>query len=359
MKVVMFGVYRRYARSSKEQLRQDFGTYPPAPLRCQEANLEFVVVQVRGPGRWLNYWRRSAEVLGAFELDRSLVATELLPVLVSLSRCTDDLKAALPAQPLPHPYIAPRFVVRLTIMMALRRFEKSRKRGLAYFVPLTGDDQQVTVLGKAGDDDHRIAAILAHEHVHFLQNRHRVKPSKGQSNLSSLLTAPKGEDHFVLYLLEPLEVEARLHELVLSYYRDRQALPQTVDAFLGLLADWHEFGEYLAVITIGTGLSLSGTGREYRPRSLMFGDQLGTVLGFLKDGETTMRYITEVLPVMYGHLLMYYGDVRASEAFLAQLARPNLYDELYGSAPTGAANDVMKETLMPIRFATTSQPPAR
>lgn len=45
-------------------------------------------------------------------------------------------------------------------------------------------------------------------------------------------------DGFILHLLERLEVEVGLHELVLSYYRAWHMLPQTVDAFLTMLADW-------------------------------------------------------------------------------------------------------------------------
>jgi hypothetical protein len=37
-------------------------------------------------------------------------------------------------------------------------------------------------------------------------------------------------------LLERLEVEARLHEVVLSHYRARHMLPQMIDAFLGMLS---------------------------------------------------------------------------------------------------------------------------
>ena len=45
--------------------------------------------------------------------------------------------------------------------------------------------------------------------------------------------------------------------------------------------------------------------------------------------ELTCRFITEVLTVMYGNLLRYYGDETASSAFLFDIARPNLYDVLY------------------------------
>jgi hypothetical protein len=172
--------------------------------------------------------------------------------------------------------------------------------------------------------------VLAHEHLHFLQNEHAVGRNKRVAKFPRILAEKYEQDPFVLYLLEPLDLEARLHELILSFYRARQVLPQTLDAFLGLLADWEEFGEFLTQMTAFSGLNVRATGRVFRLRSEELGGQLGMVLGFLKDPETMKQFITEVLPVMYGHLLQYYGDLPASRNFLAQIVRPNLYDALYG-----------------------------
>ena len=50
----------------------------------------------------------------------------------------------------------------------------------------------------------------------------------------------------------------------------------------------------------------------------------------IKTNELAFRYITEVLSVMYGNLLKYYGDDAAGCSYLKDIARPNFYDELYG-----------------------------
>jgi len=52
-------------------------------------------------------------------------------------------------------------------------------------------------------------------------------------------------------------------------------------------------------------------------------------LSALKDPDATKRFVCEVLPVMYGNLLRYYGDAHGSACFLTQIPRPNLYDQLY------------------------------
>ncbi len=68
------------------------------------------------------------------------------------------------------------------------------------------------------------------------------------------------------------------------------------------------------------------------------------VLLSMPDG-LTLRFITEVMPVMYGNLLKYYGDDVMSSKFLAQIARPNLYDELYAFPATAPAE---RDALSPV-----------
>lgn len=197
-------------------------------------------------------------------------------------------------------------------------------------LPLTEDDRQITLFGKTNRNPALRNEVLAHEHVHYLQNREDSNRRKKLHNPFQILPAVRAEDQFVLYLLECAEVEARLHELVLSYYRAKRVLPQTLDEFLGMLADWDEMGAYLVQMTAYAGLTIHPSGKPFAMRSAMFSGQLAAVLGFLKDPEMTRRFICEVLPVMYANLLRYYGDSSASARFAAEYVRPNLYDVLYG-----------------------------
>lgn len=325
----MFSIYRRQTRTSQEQLRDDFGAFPPVPLKGEPPVSSFFVVRVRGPGAWINYWRRSGELMSAFESARATVTPVLLEAMNRFCKVGSGGESAS-GQVQPHRYIAPRLLVRLCLISVFRAPEKERTRGLGYFLPITSHDRQITLLANAHRKAGLADEVLAHEHLHFLQNEHEANRNKGVKNLPHILAATRAKDPFVLYLLEPLEVEARLHELVLSFYRARQMLPQTVDSFLSMLADWEEFGDYLTQMTAFAGLNMRGTGRVFPLRSTQLGEQLGMVLGFLKDAETIRQFLTEVLPVMYGHLLQYYGDAAASRDFLSQIARPNLYDALYG-----------------------------
>ncbi|UUZ46652.1 hypothetical protein LP420_22370 [Massilia sp. B-10] len=209
------------------------------------------------------------------------------------------------------------------------------KARMGLVLPLTRDDRQITLFGKTNRNPALRNEVLAHEHVHFLQNRQDSNRSKKLHNPHQILPAERAEDQFVLYLLECAEVEARLHELVLSYYRSKCVLPQTLGEFLGMLADWDEMGAYLVQMTADVGLTMPSSGKPFAMRSTMFSGQLAAVLGILKDPEMTKRFVCEVLPVMYANLLHYYGDASASAKFAAQYARPNLYDALYRAGATG------------------------
>jgi len=63
--------------------------------------------------------------------------------------------------------------------------------------------------------------------------------------------------------------------------------------------------------------------------SLGFVQQMEAILLKINSIDMLYRFISEVLAVMYGNLLKYYGDSISSEAFLHLIERPNLYDELY------------------------------
>lgn len=313
--------YQRTTHTSAQQLREDFGVFPPFPLECAPPSSSFVLVRVRGPGAWFNYWRRSEELLCAFELAPETVTAELLAVFNGFYR--KDSRAA-------QAFTVPRWAMNVVLIIGLRRSFRSRRRAMGLVLPLTRDDRQITLFGKTNRNPALRNEVLAHEHVHFLQNRQDSNRSKKLHNPHQILPAERAEDQFVLYLLECVEVEARLHELVLSYYRSKCVLPQTLGAFLGMLADWDEMGAYLVQMTANAGLTMHSSGKPFAMRSAMFSGQLAAVLGILKDPEMTKRFICEVLPVMYANLLHYYGDASASAKFAAQYARPNLYDALYG-----------------------------
>lgn len=309
-------------------VHEDFGEFPPTPLQCEPPTSNFVVVRVRGLGAWINYWRRSGELLQMWELSPNTVAPELAKALSGFERRKIDNKAGQHSPLHPHCYIAPRPLIRACLVLSFRRQEGRRKRGFGYVLPFTQHDLQITIIGRA---DRVAAEVLTHEHLHILQSENTTPRNNNVRDLHYILERKWADVSFVRYLLEHREIEARLHEIVLSHYQVQRRLPQTVETFLGMLADWEDIGEHLALMAEQAGQNLQGTGLTFSPRSAVFGGQLGDALSVLKDPKVTKEFLCEVLPVMYGNLLKYYGDTRASIRFHAQILRPNLYDRLYGS----------------------------
>jgi hypothetical protein len=285
--------YNRLERSSEEQLHEDFGEFPPIPLQCVPPASTFVVVHVRGPGAWVNYWRRSAELLEVLESAPETVTPEILEALSGLHKIN--------VQTVPEPgraqvgrrYVVPRPFVRALLIWLFRRADTFRSRLVGHVMPITQQDCQITLLAHAR---RMIADVLTHEHLHFLQHRDSLDRNKKVREPQQVLKDEGVQDPYVLYLLEHREAEARLHELVLSYYRERGKLPQTLDTFLSMLADWKTSGEILELRTVQVGLKMRGTGRSFKLRSEQFSAQLSLLISSLRNPEATAQFICEVLP---------------------------------------------------------------
>lgn len=160
----------------------------------------------------------------------------------------------------------------------------------------------------------------------------RSYPAVEKEECPQLLLSDKAlTEPFYLYLLEKEEVEARLHESVLSFYRTHRQLPKTVQDFLGLLAASQQLGWLISGTMVLQGVSFNQEMGTYPEREVMFVEQLEFVLLAIKSRELLCKFLTEVLTVMYGNLLRYYGDDAASRSLLMDIKRPNFYDDLYGT----------------------------
>ena len=104
----------------------------------------------------------------------------------------------------------------------------------------------------------------------------------------------------------------------------------TVPMFLGMLAASQQLGELVILTLEHGGVSFDRLVVPYPEREAMYAEQLESILYYIKTPELSCRFITEVLTVMYGNLLRYYGDEAASRNFLQGITRPNFYDDLYG-----------------------------
>lgn len=184
-----------------------------------------------------------------------------------------------------------------------------------------------------------IGAIVSHEHVHFLQyldcvSRCSYLLGRRVINRHLLFSDVKdSDDKMSDYFFAEHEVEARLHELVVNYYRRHKCLPLDILGLASLV-----FKSVPVFFSKSSGLQsekmlrwkeMNKKNLSYC-RSLMIGSDVLMMCESIKSEKEGVRYVYEVLPIFYARLLRYYGDEIASQQFSEKIIRPNFYDQLYG-----------------------------
>jgi hypothetical protein len=198
---------------------------------------------------------------------------------------------------------------------------------------------QVTIrMGNLNKQQRSDVSTISHEHIHLLQHRnnqincHIKSPQDLIKSPQDLLKYDFDESFYkhILYVLQRNEIEARLHEMVLSFYLVHRHLPLTTTDFLGLFSSSLSlvFGKEFPIFLHNMNVKFVEF-EKYSVRESRFADDLKFCFFSIKTKELKYRFVTEVLTVMYGNLLNYYGDPVASENYLKEIPRPNLYDELY------------------------------
>jgi len=319
-------------KTSTSQLKEDFGDFPPFPLRCKNTDISFKIVKVRGMGAFYNAMNmitneiKSANPKAEFKSSakHGFVSDEQKIIIDSAKAMYDVIEGQ-----------SKFFVYILFCVMLPRLFVKLRNSSLnestisGYFIPVRGFENQITIRSDTVKRENNLSSVVSHEHIHLLQYKNLESIVPAVKNADMLLCDKYKDDAFVLYLLDSRESEARLHEVVLSYYRIKKELPLTKDGFIKLLAGSNQLGWLVTSAMESNNIGLKGEITEYFERDVEFVKQLELILLFCKNPDMMFRFITEALPVMYGNLLRHYGDEESSFCFMNTVERPNLYDTLY------------------------------
>lgn len=356
MKKIIATHYKKVLSTSVNQFEQDFGCYPPAPLRGDKPKTKFSIIYVTSLGKvvyQIDMIRRlvnsdESSKSSVFIKDESLI--KLAESIKKTRRVFYDSKfsflslgfikrifvalvflATLPFILIPLLFISFRLIY---IFMRLA-FKKSETHG--EFLAVLNNEHEILINSKIKGSE-REEAVKSHEHIHLVQYLSRIDSSYNNENKSNLknpqdiIDSVFLDNRYINYLFEMDETEARLHEVVLSYYRARGSLPLTLSGFFDMLATAHNLGELVRKVC-GDGSDLFGSSSINRVFYFVRDDNTATDLMYLivsiANGDLQKRFILEVLPVMYGRLIMYYGDSISGIDFLAQIDRPNIYDKFY------------------------------
>ena len=149
--------------------------------------------------------------------------------------------------------------------------------------------------------------VISHEHLHMIQDE-MYKSGLIQNitfNNDAVDTEIFNSDALkkyrkkvsLNYVFSPLEIEARLHEIVLTYYRSKKSMPRNTVEFSDMI---HNF-KFLTLKTEDNYKSLLET-RFYSGVEAYFIVQIETL-----DTDSAIIFLQQVLPIFYRRLLTYYG----------------------------------------------------
>lgn len=350
-------------RSSIEQFEKDFGEYPPLPLEPEiEPLTTFTLSYLTKFQKRLFSLR---EALSIFIASRQSTAPKVVLELFDELHLPDIFnefaqsksqlfisysKLNAFSKPVFLILISILLIVLIPIVLAFTLFVVSRlilriwSKGDefdnvgGFYSPLPSVKRTIFINRKlTGENATAGEHVVSHEHIHFLQSYKReliggrILAWKHIRNPELLLSDKYVHDADSLYLLERDEVEARLHEIVISIYSKYRRLPQTIEGFVGALSQCEEIGyAFGATLFEFPNAHLN---EQFDKLYNMRQDQNITdfilLLGGMIGVEERFRFAMEVLTVMYGNLLGYYGDELVSREFKSQISRPNLYDRLY------------------------------
>ena len=351
---------KRRLTNNHEQLTKDFKEYP---LRCFTKNknrsTQFFIVQTSPLNRKIYDWIQIYRGVKNSDTDEfSKCKAKLKREKNKLSEISRSIATTAKALPIHSRFFLYLVVLVLTVIIApimsifiiyklipliLRKTHSKNTSG--HFLPITYNGKSEIVVKstlKRARLQQPDSAVISHEHIHLLQRQYfpsEKTPSRSnilfygekKDSLKNILENP--EKHFkgAAYYFSLNEMEARLHEVVLSFYRKNNSLPKSFDEYIQmLLSATSLLGVFVKdilkdYIKLSTFIIKPYTVRHYQMQK----DIVVAIL-ILKDEGIQKRFILEVLPIMYANLLVLYGYVDESHSFLQTVECKDLFDELYG-----------------------------
>jgi len=341
--------YKKSPTTSRSQLLNDFGDFPPKPLADDLTNRNFDVVYLSGLGN--QYFLMSRFVRGLMGDPEDLIDSELIQF--QKEHVESKIKFMSTYKGLNFFQKAGLFVViffalpliffgmGVYFIGAFYKFSKSKSAGssvVGFFNPTSQQKSEIAIKPKIIKKSKSILpAIVSHEHIHLLQHnafmerRKDLRKVEHNTNLRKFLTEKFLESESAFYYLELNEVEARLHEVVLSYYRAHGQLPVDYRGFLIMILSCEFLGDHAARVLSEHDIILpESESYNYQMRDVTAAREIAVMFMFFSGGNYPKRFICEALSVMYGNLIIIYGDPMSASEYLKTIINTDFYINLYG-----------------------------
>lgn len=302
--------YKKISSNSMDQLKNDFGTFPPAPLNSANLQTKFDVIFVTKFGILIYTFSFFMRLYRAHPSNVAAIFNnnKLASVAAMFSEALSDITSSfnklsiikkigfiflgVPLLIVSLPYFLYRIIGLCNGIIA------SRKGSDGFFLPVLKNELEIVI--QHPKENTKTDVVKSHEHLHLLQYVSKLKNGCEKANI--FLHNPKSfvaekfhenEDELI-YLFKSDEVEARLHEVILSLYRSTGKLPLTVRDFTSLLMHVKNISD-----TFGMSEHISNF---YLVRDKNSIEDLQYMIILLRDFDIKLKFLTEVLPVMYGNL---------------------------------------------------------
>ena len=174
-------------------------------------------------------------------------------------------------------------------------------------------------------------SVVSHEHLHFIQNRFITHEKSYyfrflKENWKCLFNrSPPKDISRIEYLFESIEIEARLHELVICHFREFHAIPENHAEFVDFL---NRFRFYPLIFRTNE-TDKSEIKKLLVSRFPEIVEDSFVLINLLLADENKHKFFVEVLPVFYSNLLIYYGFTSLSSEFLKTVPNSGLFSEIY------------------------------
>lgn len=346
--------------SSAKQFIKDFGNFPPTPLVANNPGADFDVVNISGWGaryytltrvfRSLNQNPSCANDPDTAHLTRAFakIKEETLSSTSSFFALFNSMRLYQQLLSIPIFLIFLPLILIFLIWILIRvvywvlRMPVIGTETLGFFSPKT--QFQLEIVAKPVEIKRAkisYESVLSHEHIHLLQY---LRPA-GSSNLRmdfgfisrvNALVRENVSQEESAYYLSPCEVEARLHEIVLSFYRVSGRLPTDYDNFIAMINSSEFLSDFSRGVILKSEPDCEFDNLEiFNLREVAAAKDFALILSRFSSFFIAKRFIYEVLPVSYAKLLVLYGDRGSANAFLKTVEKTDLYRELYGELSLG------------------------
>ena len=348
---------KRKPTNSEAQLQSDFGEYPPKPLLPMKVNWQFDIVYLDWIGEQINNMKQVAQVVlrlkdSHFRANDPL-AIEARKSISAVMKGFLEIKATYKSLSLLNKivFIVITTIISLPIMLfALFRSRKKiigvyktfkiLSRGVLGSFNHLSDSPQFTVYkpfySRFIKKDCPAEGVTSHEHIHFLQNYYFPERNEKKFRdrkdrvLKNILIDPEVNFDRMSYYFEVNEMEARLHEVILSYYREYGELPSDQTGFSRLFFGSRGVNRKMMEVMKTSGIEPSSLKlREFDVRCNLMESQMLTAISQLR-APFEFDYMLYVLPVLYGNLLIVYGDTNQAKKYFDTVSSFEFYNELYG-----------------------------